>query len=330
MERVYRTDEQPVSHSSFMGKLSAWTFLCFVAAAFCVSTVGLDRTPIAVAVFRGGDAPQAFLVSLFLNGREPLVMETILTSSQKHELARSILTEDDETLRRLSKSAGAEGRYAASSAGVATAMDWPPFLGGGIATWTRLKATGWICSLTFPERVVLSLWAKTPPAAPWDPASAALTVPEVSVAPVTAVSKSTQAKISAASTSTVVIALAGGTPTAAGTMVAAASFTAPLRVEILNGCGITNAADLVAGAAKDAGMQVVWVGNAQGPGRFRVPKTFIESHAGVPVVVEELCKRLGIPVSDVRPNGTTKPGVDVTVTVGRDYPKIRERLRARN
>jgi hypothetical protein len=307
-----------------MGKLSAWAFLCFVAAAFCVSTVGLDRAPVEVAVFRGGDAPQAFIVSLFLNGREPLVAEMNLTASQKHELARSILTEDDETLKRLSKSAGAGGRYAASSAGVASTVDWPPFLGGGIASWTRLKAPGWICSLTFPERVVLSLWAKTPPAAPWNPASAALTVPEVSVAPVTAVSKSTQAKIPAASTSTVVIAMAGGTPTAT------VSSAAPLRVEIRNGCGITNAADLVAGAAKDAGMQVVWVGNAQGPGRFKVTKTFIESHAGVPVAIEELCKRLGIPVSDVRPSGTSKAEVDVIVTVGRDYPRIRERLRARN
>jgi hypothetical protein len=146
----------------------------------------------------------------------------------------------------------------------------------------------------------------------------------VSVAPVTAVSKSTQAKIPAASTSTVVIAMAGGTPTAT------VSSAAPLRVEIRNGCGITNAADLVAGAAKDAGMQVVWVGNAQGPGRFKVTKTFIESHAGVPVAIEELCKRLGIPVSDVRPSGTSKAEVDVIVTVGRDYPRIRERLRARN
>jgi hypothetical protein len=323
MERVYRAEEQPVGYSSFMGKMASWAFLCIVVAVLCVSTVLLNRVPTTVAVFRGGDAPQAFLVSLFFNGREPLVSETSLTSSQKHELARSILTSDDETLRRLSKIAGAEGRYAASSAGVAFAVDWPAFLGGGIGSWKRFSSAGWITNLTFPERVVLSIWAKTPPAAPWNPASTARSVPEVLVAPVTQTSKNSQA--TQTPSSRVVIAIEG-TSGAAATV----SSTAPLRVEIRNGCGITNAADLVARAAKDSGMQVMFVGNAQGPGRFRVPKSFIESRVGVPVAVEELCKRLAIPVSDVRENRTLKAGADVIVTVGRDYPKIRERLRARN
>jgi len=104
-----------MTRPTLTGRWMAWLFLCLVAVAACVSNLMLDRTPLAVAVFRGGDAPQAYKVSLFLDGREPLVVETDLTASQKHELARSILTDDDETLRLLSKVAGAEGRYAASS-----------------------------------------------------------------------------------------------------------------------------------------------------------------------------------------------------------------------
>jgi hypothetical protein len=321
MERFHRTDERPLSRPSFTGKSTAWVFLCLVAAAYCFSNLLLDRTPLAVAVFRGGDAPQAYLVTFYFNGREPLVVETNMTASQKHELSRSILTTDDETLSRLSKTVGAEGRYAASSSGGTSTADWPLFFGGGFAALTRLDPPGWVCSLTFPERFVLACWAKIPPAAPWNPSSTtseeSAQVPSIAVKPPTAKVQTTAPPVD-------------GTGPASIQASGAVSSQEPLRVEIRNGCGITNAADAVARAAKDAGMKVMFVGNAEGPGRFRVPKTFIESHSGVPVALEEFCRRLGIPTGDVRQNAASKSGVDVTVTVGRDYLKLREHLRDRS
>jgi hypothetical protein len=47
------------------------------------------------------------------------------------------------------------------------------------------------------------------------------------------------------------------------------------------------------------------------------------------VALEEFCKRLGIAPGEVHEKLTLPEGVDVVVTVGRDYLKIRERLRAR-
>jgi hypothetical protein len=328
MERIHGTETQAVSGHSFLGKLAAWAFLCVVAVAFCGSSLLFERNPLSVAVFRGGDAPQAFRVSLFLNGREPIVEETSLTLSQKHEISRAILTNDDDALRRFARNDGAEGRYAAIAAGTASSVDWPSFLGGGWSAIQQKNSSDWFSSLTLPERVVLAFWTKTPPAPPWNPLPAAIQDATPTTSQSSNIHPGNSLKPSREKATNVVTA---STETALPTTIpVSTSNAAPLRVEILNGCGITNAADAVARAAKDAGMTVVFVGNAEGPGRFRVPKTFIASHAGVPVALEELCKKLGIPTADVRDNGTVKAGVDVTVTVGRDYPRLRERLRARS
>ncbi len=322
MERVPQTDRLSGGQPHALGKLQAWVFLCLVAAAFAASLVFFDRAPITVAVFRGGDAPQAFKVSLFLNGREPLVSGFDLTVSQRHELARSILTKDDVSLRGLSRMVGAEGRYVASASGAVSSLDWPSFFGGGVSSLARSDSEAWVCSLTFPEKAVLAFWSKTPPPAPWSTV-ALQEVPQD--APAGIGSTTRRETPLRAKTSPIPIA----TPLAEGTERTIATATEPLKVEIRNGCGITNAADAVARAAKDAGMQVVFVGNAEGPGRFKVQKTFIESRVGVPVALEEFCKRLGIAPGEVREKLTLPEGVDVVVTVGRDYLKIRERLRAR-
>jgi hypothetical protein len=97
-----------------------------------------------------------------------------------------------------------------------------------------------------------------------------------------------------------------------------------LRVEILNGCGITNAADAVARAARDAGMQVVFVGNAA---RWDHAATTVETSVGLPVALEEIVGRMGLSDKAVREAARPKPGVDVVFIVGRDYRQIRERLR---
>lgn len=324
MERFPQTDGPAVSHPPRWGKWAAWVFLCVVAAAFAVSMVLFERAPICVAVFRGGDAPQAFKVSLFLNGHEPLVSEFALTVSQRHELARSILTRDNDTLKGLSRIVGAEGSYVASSDGAVSSLDWPAFFGGGWSALVSDRTETWVCSLTFPERAVLALWAKTPPPAPWSPVA----VPLKEKDPLRPLSASSSPRASQADPKGV--AVTNVTEVPVETPVVIVSGGEPLKVEIRNGCGITNAADAVARAAKDAGMQVVFVGNAEGRGRFNVPKTFVESRAGVPVALDEFCKRLGIQASEVRENGSLKAGVDVVVTVGKDYRLLRENLRARN
>jgi hypothetical protein len=319
MERVPRNEDTTLRPPSPFGRLAGWTLLCLVAIAYAVSGLAFDREPLTLAIFRGGDTPQAFRLSMYLNGTEPLVEEVSLTPSQRHELSRSVLTEDAETLRYLARLVGASGRYVASATGADSSVEWPSFLGGGWSSLIRPEE-GWFTRLTYPERAVLAMWCKTPPEAPWVN-RAVKAVPPIATAKGKTVAPQDQAEGNAPL-------VERETPSAEATV--AVDPQAPLRVEILNGCGMTNAADALARAAKEAGMQVVFVGNAEGPKRFKTLRTTVESRAGVPVSLEVFCKRLGIPLTEVREDVEAKTGVDVTVTVGRDYPRIRERLRVRN
>lgn len=290
------------------GHVAVWVALVLFASLFAASHVALDRLPVRLSVIRGGEVPQAFRLSLFLNHREPVVESLALTEEQKRDASRAIATQDVTGLRALSETLGGGGRYVAFTEAAGASSEWPAFLGGGWRALSSPRSTTWSSNLPWSERVVLALWTKTPPEAPSPgPMVLPLDLP-ASATPGTAMPQAS-----------------GAATNPSGSQAAE-----PLRVEILNGCGITNAAEAVARAARQAGMTVVSTGNVTGPKRFKVPKTLLESRSGVPVALEDLCGRLGIPVSEIRTDVAAKNGVDVTLTLGRDYPKIRERLRGRN
>jgi hypothetical protein len=292
-------EQQPPSNKTPV-RPSAWRWLLPIAVAAVLaflSVKALDRFPVAVMVFRAdGDA---FKVALRLNGREPLVEPAALTPAQRRGAVRAVLSGDGTALGALSRMLGGNGRYAAAVSD-RTLGEWPWYFGGG---WRYLGNSrgngGWLDSFSFPERASLALLCQMPPTAPYVGRETDPNLPIASATPV---------------------ALESGFPVPA----AAATPEAVLRVEILNGCGMTNAADAVARAARDAGMQVVFVGNAS---RWDHSTTTVETSVGLPVVLDELVGRMGLPGDAVRETAHPKPGVDVIFTVGRDYRRIRERLR---
>ncbi|HVM32404.1 MAG TPA: LytR C-terminal domain-containing protein, partial [bacterium] len=97
------------------------------------------------------------------------------------------------------------------------------------------------------------------------------------------------------------------------------------RVKILNGCGITNAADWAAGRLKGPGVSITAVGNADG---FNYPKTLIQSSIGTPVALEEAVERLGLRPDQVESLAAAEDA-DVVVIVGRDYLNLRGKKRER-
>jgi hypothetical protein len=82
----------------------------------------------------------------------------------------------------------------------------------------------------------------------------------------------------------------------------------------------------VSRAARAAGFDVLSVGNADDWGRAQ---TSVQSSVGLPVALEEFVGRMGLDPAQVKEPSRPKNGVDVVIIVGRDYRKIRERLRER-
>jgi hypothetical protein len=97
-------------------------------------------------------------------------------------------------------------------------------------------------------------------------------------------------------------------------------------VEILNGCGITGAADWAAKRLQGGAITIVNIENAD---HFRYSKTIVRSSVGVPAALKEALARLGLPEKAVTASPAPSPGRDVTVIVGKDYLNLKGRFRGR-
>ncbi|RMD98193.1 MAG: LytR family transcriptional regulator [Calditrichaeota bacterium] len=101
---------------------------------------------------------------------------------------------------------------------------------------------------------------------------------------------------------------------------AVAPQAARLKLEILNGCGAQGIANKFAQYLRQAGFQPVNVGNFD---NFDMPNTLIldrksrNRHLGL-----QVAESLGLPSSFVRYLAKDNARVDVTVIIGKDYPKI--------
>ena len=100
-----------------------------------------------------------------------------------------------------------------------------------------------------------------------------------------------------------------------------------VRVKILNGCGITNAADWVAGRLKGPGIVITEVTNAD---QFHYPKTLVQSSIGIPVALQEALERLGLAQETVDETSASEADADVVVVVGKDYLNLRGKSRERS
>jgi hypothetical protein len=103
-------------------------------------------------------------------------------------------------------------------------------------------------------------------------------------------------------------------------------FKGEVRLEILNGCGIKNAADWVARRIKGPGLMVTGTGNAD---NFKYDQTLLQTSVGVPVVLEEVLDRLGLTKESVQQVQSLAPPNDAVLIVGKDYRKLKERRRDR-
>jgi hypothetical protein len=103
-------------------------------------------------------------------------------------------------------------------------------------------------------------------------------------------------------------------------------FNGEVRLEILNGCGITNAADWVARRVQGSGLTVTGTTNAD---NFHYSHTVLQTAVGVPVALEEVLDRLGLTKDDVQEVPSLAAPNDAVLIVGKDYRKLRERYRDR-
>ena len=276
--------------------LKAFFILLSFAVLFFSAHV-LGRHPFSLFVLRDDGAQvEAFRLQLPLGRQEPLVETLRLTYEQKKQARVLLKSADGRSLRSFS---GVFGKFDAVCGLFGEKLEdaWPSYLGGGVRFLFQAPASGEFDDLTWFDRAYLDFFTKAPPPAPFvdnemqvevPPRPSAATVPMASPAPV-------------------------------------ASPVLPagvLRVEILNGCGITNAADWAARKFQGHGLTIVSTGNAD---NFHYPKTVVRTAVGVPVALEEAVERLGLSKDSIEEVPTQSGAMDVAVIVVRDYPKLKRR-----
>lgn len=281
-------------------KVKKTTLLFFtVVLALAAIYPALIHHPLTFFVLKGSEGQvEAFKLSIPLNDRDVLVEAVTLSPAQKKEGA-DILSQKDS--QRLTAFAKGYGTYPAVIGIPATQEGWPGYLGGGLRGFWADNGAGIFDNLQWTDRLYLSFSMKTPPPAPFVAETGIEIVLPVSTPGLSSVHPS-------------------ATPNPAPT-------PGVLRVEILNGCGITNAADWVARRIRGPGIAITDTGNAD---NFRYPKTIVRSCAGTPVALEDAVERLGLPKDAVQEIPSLSSAVDVVVIVGKDYRKLREQFRERN
>ena len=268
---------------------ASWIFLFLALAGALASRHWLSQSPATVFLLRGtGDSIEAFNLQLFLSGIQGRVDNIDLTPSQKKEADR-ILRERDETgLLQLSREVGG-GKI---TVGLTDADEnWPWFLGGGWKSWSLAGKINYFDNLAPWDRIYLNLTTETPPPPPFSMADSQNAAAPPGILPTPGAGSN------------------GGVPV-----------PGPLRVEILNGCGITNAADWAARRLKGTGIVIMGIANAD---NFHYEKTVVQSSAGVPVALEDALGRMGLSKTAVEESAVSPGGADVTVIVGRDYLSLR-------
>lgn len=259
----------------------------------------LNRHPVSLFVLKGSEnSVEAFKVSAPLNGRDVVVESVPLSPEQRKEGGEILGQKDCQRLVAFSKNYGA---YSAVVGIPVTQESWPGFLGGGLKGFFIDSVPDVFDNLQWSDRFYLSLSIKTPPPAPF-------TVGEE-----------------------VAMNLPVATPGVPAPRPPATPSSLPtpgvVRVEILNGCGITNAADWVARRVKGPGILIADTDNAE---NFRYPQTIIRTCAGMPVALEEAVERLGLSKDSIQEVPSLSTAVDAVVIVGKDFPKLRGRFRERN
>ncbi|MGH7738762.1 MAG: LytR C-terminal domain-containing protein [bacterium] len=255
---------------------------------------GLSQKPIGVFLLEESPAElDAFQINLFLSGDRGQMKQIALTPAQTQQLREAFDQKDLSQIREIDEALNGGNIIVGVQAPLG---NWPWFMGGGLSGMRNAGTSTVFDNLSLWDKLYLALVTRAP---------LGLAVGGVPVA-----------------TRNVSDAVSGVTP-----VPLAAVQPAGVRIKILNGCGITNAADWAAGRMKGPGIVITAVTNADG---FHYAKTLVSSSVGEPVALADALNRLGLGSDRVTEMTEAQGDADVVVIVGRDYLSLRGKKRVRN
>lgn len=279
-----------IPKSSFLLIALALVILAFLPA--------LKHHPVFVFALKGADGTaEAFKISASLNGQATVAEPVPMNADQKREALAILRQKDIQRLKAFSKNFGV---YPVVVGVSETQNEWPEFLGGGIKGIFKETSSETFDNLQWADRIYFALSMKSP--------STPLVAGE-----------------------NIQVALPTSTPAIFGShpipTPGTASSPSTLRVEILNGCGITNAADWVAWRLKGPGIIIADTGNAD---NFKYKQTLVHTCVKLPEAFQLKLDRLGLSKDSIETTARSVSTVDVVVIVGKDYPQMRQKYRGRN
>ncbi len=278
------------------------------------SVRGLSGNPLKALVIRltpglsihGADPNllvEAFEVSSPLGGREAQVQTVHLPIKMQPALKAALAQKSSANLKNLVKTLGSWSFLVGMTG---DGDGWPWYFGGGWKTLFQEPVETFFDDLSFWDRFYLCWMWPVPPPAPY---ASAIPVENTATVPAAQETPSTKTPLAIPESKT--------TPM---------TFNGEVRLEILNGCGITNAADWVARKVKGPGLTITGTGNAD---NFHYSHTVLQTAVGVPVAMEELLERLGLTKDSVQEVPNLAPPNDAVLIVGKDFRKLKERRRDR-
>ncbi len=282
-----------------MRKTATAFILVFASSLSIFAFSFLASHPVTLFLLKGqGDNIQAFKISAYLNDQYPKVEAIKLSVEQKKEGGKLLDQKNESDLEEFSKGFGS---YSAVIGMPGEGEGWPDYLGEGLKWIEGGMAPEVFDNLQWADRVYLAFSLKTP---------------LLQFFPAGELPSNQVVENKVAANSTIVV----------STLIPENHIGA-VRVEILNGCGITNAAEWAARRMKGAGITIIDSGNAD---NFNYPKTVVRTSGEIPMALEEALGRLGLSKDSIQENPASSPTVDAVVIVGRDFHKLKGRRYERN
>jgi hypothetical protein len=273
-------------------KITTFFLLAMMLGLYLASS-RFRNHPVPLFALRGSaDTVEAFKVQVCFGGQATVVEPIVLTEKQRREGGDILSRRNVEQLKEFSKNFG---NFFFVMGETGTDERWPLYLGGGLKIFGRIDSNNVFDNLTGLDRFYWAFNTKVPTMTDRgsDGIAAKGVTQNIEVVDLNLNSKPTpEAKQDAGI----------------------------VRVEILNGCGITNAADWAARRVKGPHVVITDTGNAD---NFHYAKTVVKTRVGIPVALEEALERLGLTKDYVEEIPAASAQADVIVVIGRDYSELK-------
>lgn len=286
--------------------ITTFATLALLSLASWLSLRGLAQTTLRALVFKltpgtsiGSPVVEAFQITAPLDGKEAQVQSVRLQVKLQTSLKQALSQKSLAQLLALTRPLGSWPILVGMSG---EGEGWPWYFGGGFRGLLGGSSEAFFDNLNFWDRIALCFTWPLPPPAPFT-----ATVPLEGLGN------------NVSTTATPVVSTPAAVPSPS-------PINGEVRLEILNGCGITNAADWVARRIKGPGLTITGTTNAD---NFHYTHTVLQTAVGVPVALEEVLDRLGLTKDSVQEVPSLAPPDDAVLIVGKDYRKLKERHRDR-